>query len=165
MTVPGERTEAQLQIIEALKHMPEAVDAEVEGLSDTVLRYRPAEGEWSIKEVVGHLRDAAEVWHKRIYATWSLTDPILPAWERSLTYPDRNYQDASLDAVITNMREWRLKTVEVLAHAVDWTRLGQHLEQGRRSLRQWAEFMIAHEAEHLASIKALKEAQTAARLP
>ncbi|HEX5369507.1 MAG TPA: DinB family protein [Dehalococcoidia bacterium] len=165
MTVPGERTEAQLQIIEALKRTPLAVEAEIEGLSDAVLRYRPAEGEWSIKEVVGHLRDVAEAWHKRISAVCTLTDPILPAWERSLTYPDRNYQDASLDAVIMNMQEWRLKTVEVLAHAVDWTRLGQHLEQGRRSLRQWGEFMIAHEAEHLATIRSLKEAQTAARLP
>jgi uncharacterized damage-inducible protein DinB len=165
MTVPGERNEAQLEIIEALKHMPAAVEDEIEGLSDAVLRYRPAEGEWSIKEVVGHLRDAAEVWHKRIHATWSLTDPILPGWDRSITYADRNYQDADITAVIASMREWRAKTVELLAHAVDWTRLGQHLEQGRRSLKQWAEFMIAHEAEHLASIRALKEAQTAARLP
>ena len=165
MTQPGERTEAQLQIIETLKQMPEAVEAEVHGLSDAVLRYRPAEGEWSIKEIAGHLRDASEAWHKRLYAVWSLTDPILPGWDRSLTYPDRNYQEANLDAVLTNMREWRLKTVDLLSQAVDWTRLGQHLEQGRRSLRQWAEFMISHEEEHLASIRALKEAQTAARLP
>jgi hypothetical protein len=32
---------------------------------------------------------------------------------------------------------------------------------GRRSLKQWAEYMIEHEAGHLASIRALKAGQTA----
>jgi hypothetical protein len=62
------------------------------------------------------------------------------------------------------MREWRLKTVEVLAHAVDWTRLGQHADLGRRSLKQWAEYMVEHEGGHIESIRALKAAQ-ASRQP
>jgi hypothetical protein len=66
--------------------------------------------------------------------------------------------------MIDSMREWRLKTVDVLAHAVDWTRLGQHGDIGRRSLKQWAEYMVEHEAGHLASIRALKSAR-AARQP
>ena len=63
-----ERSMERLEIIEGLKHGPNLVAAEIAGVSDAVLRYRPAEGEWSIKEVVGHLRNAAEVWHKRLYA-------------------------------------------------------------------------------------------------
>ena len=43
--------------------------------------------------------------------------------------------------LIAEMSEWRLKTVETLDHTVDWTRLGQHAEIGRRSLRQWAEYV------------------------
>jgi hypothetical protein len=150
----------RLEIIEALKHLPNNVEAETAGLSDAVLRYRSKDSEWSINEIAGHLRDAAEVWHKRIYSVATLTDPRFPGWDGEAWVKDRGYQEASLPELITSMREWRLKTVETLMHAVDWTRLGQHGDMGRRSLKQFAEFMIEHEAEHIARIRALKTSQT-----
>ena len=165
MTVPGERSEAQLALIEALKSMPRRLEQEIDGLSDAVLRYRPAEGEYSIKEIVGHLRDLAEVWHKRLNVICSLTDPRWPAFDGEASVRDHGYQEADVRALLATIGEWRTKTADLLADQVDWTRLGQHPELGRRSLRQWAEFVVAHDEEHLASIRALKEAQTAARLP
>ena len=153
----------RLEIIEALKHLPNNVEAETVGVSENVLRYRPAEGEWSIKEIVGHLRDSAEVWHKRIYTTASLTDPRFPGFDGEASVRDNAYVEADLRHLIDGMREWRMKTVEVLAHTVDWTRLGQHREIGRRTLKQWAEYMVEHEAAHIESIRALKEAQSATR--
>jgi DinB superfamily len=154
----------RLEIIEAVKDLPYAVELETAGVSDEALRYRSAEGEWSINEIVGHLRDTAEVWHKRIYTTWSLTDPVFPPFDGEESVRARGYQDANLAAVLAEMREWRGKTVEVLVHAVDWTRLGQHASMGRRSLKQWGEYMVEHESGHLASIRALKEVQ-ASRQP
>ena len=165
MTVPGERNEAQLAIIEALKSMPLRLQHEIDGLSDAVLRYRTAEGEYSIKETIGHLRDHAEVWHKRLSATCSLTDPRWSAFDGDASVRSHAYQEADVDELAATIREWRTKTSDLLAHAVDWTRLSQHPERGRRSLRQWAEVVIAHDEEHIAAIRALKEAQTAARLP
>ena len=154
----------RLEIIEGLKHGPNLVAAEIAGVPDAVLRYRPAEGEWSIKEVVGHLRNAAEVWHKRLYATATLTDPKMPLWDAVIGNRETNWQDAALGKLIAGMAEWRAKTVETLVHAVDWTRLGQHAEIGRRSLKQWADYVLAHDEEHLATIRALKSSQ-AARQP
>jgi hypothetical protein len=153
----------RLEIIEALKHLPENVEAEINGVGEAVLRYRPGEHEWSIKEIVGHLRDSAEFWHKRIYMTASQTDPRFPPFDGEASVRDHAYVDADLRHLIEEMREWRLKTVEVLEHAVDWTRLGQHADIGRRTLKQWAEYMIEHEVGHIASIRALKDAQSAVR--
>jgi hypothetical protein len=165
MTVPGERTEAQLALIEALKNLPVRLEQETDGLSDAVLRYRPGEREYSIKETIGHLRDHAEVWHKRLNAICGLTDPRWAAFDGDASVRSHGYQEADLGGLIATIREWRTKTADLLARTVDWTRLGQHPELGRRSLRQWAEFVAAHDEEHLAAIRALKEAQTAARLP
>ena len=151
----------RLEIMEALKHLPNDVEAEIEGVGDAVMRYRPADSEWSIKEIVGHLRDAAEVWHKRIYSTASMTDPRFPSFDGDAWVRERLYWEADVHRLIDEMREWRLKTVEVLSHTVDWTRLGQHGDIGRRTLKQWAEYMIEHESGHLASIRALKLAQSA----
>jgi DinB superfamily len=151
----------RLEIMEALKHLPDNVEAEIEGVGDAVLRYRPAEDDWSIKEIVGHLRDSAEVWHKRIYTTATLTDPHFPGFDGEASVQEHSYRETDIRHLIDEMRQWRLKTVAVLEHAVDWTRLGQHREIGRRTLKQWAEYMIEHEASHLVSIRALKEAQSA----
>lgn len=165
MTVPGERTEAQLQIIEAIKDLPVRLEAEVEGLPDSVLRYRPAEGEYSIKEVIGHLRDLSEVWHKRLYTVTSLTDPRWHSFDGEASVRENRYQDADVLQLIAVIREWRDKTADMLAEQVDWTRLGQHPEIGRRSLRQWGEFVVAHDDEHIAQIRSLKEAQKAGSRP
>ncbi len=151
----------RLEIIETLKRLPDDVEAETKGVGEAVLRYRPAEDEWSIKEIVGHLRDAAEVWHKRVYMTASLTDPRFPGFDGEAWVRDRFYWEADMRYLVESMREWRLKTVDVLTQTVDWTRLGRHGDVGRRSLKQWAEYMIVHEAEHLESIRALKGAQSA----
>jgi DinB superfamily len=150
----------RLEIIEALKDLPYTVELETGGVSEEVLRHRPAEGEWSTKEIIGHLRDMAEVWHKRIFTTWSLTDPMFPPFDGEESVRARGYQERDLAAIVAEMREWREKTVDVLGQAVDWTRLGQHASMGRRSLKQWAEYMVGHDSEHLASIRSLKEAQT-----
>jgi hypothetical protein len=151
----------RLEIIETLKHMPDLLEAEVAGLDEQTLRYRPAEGEWSVIEVVGHLCLATQVWHKRLYMVWSLFDPVLAKWD-TIVGPD-DFKQGSLRQLLDETREWRLQTVDLLAHAVDWSRLGQHIATnggfGRRTFKQIAEHVLNHDAEHLAQIRALKAAR------
>jgi hypothetical protein len=151
----------RLEIIEALKHLPNVVAAETDGLGEAMLRHRAGANEWSIKEIVGHLRDAAEVWHKRIYMVCTLTDPVVASWEKIVGFRESTYLEADLSWMIAEMKEWRLKTVDALGHAVDWTRIGTQLGVGRRSLKQFAEILVEHDAEHVASIRALRAAQSA----
>jgi hypothetical protein len=155
----------RLEIIEGLKAVPDRVQAEVEGLPDTVMRFRTGEGEWSIKEVVGHMRDAAEIWHKRLYQVWAQNDPLFTLYDQDALVRERNYQESNTAAVIEEMRGFRKQTVELLAHAVDWSRLGQWPGQGRRSLKQFAEVLLDSENEHLRQIQGLKQAaQASARV-
>jgi uncharacterized damage-inducible protein DinB len=154
----------RLAIVEELKHMPDAVAAETAGLDAGVLRHRPAAGEWSIMEIVGHLRNAAEVWHRRLHMVCTLTDPVVASWDSVVGAGEADFLEADLEGLIAEMRDWRLQTVDELSHTVDWTRIGTQPGVGRRSLKQFAVFMIEHETEHLLSIRALKTAQ-AARQP
>ena len=146
----------RLEIIEILKHAPDRVEAELAGVNQNTLRHRPADGEWSIKEVVGHLRDLTEVWHKRLYMVWSQTDPQFVSFDGEGSVIERAYQDADLAGVIAAMREQRLETVELLMHAVDWSRIGQQRGVGRRTLKQFAEYLVSHDDEHIEQIRALK---------
>lgn len=147
----------RLELIEALKHLPERVEAEVAGLPEAALRWRPREGEWSIKEVLGHLRYAEEVRSRRLYMVWSQTDPVFVPFDEEANVRESNYQEAELSSLIAELRRYRLESVKVLANAVDWTRTGTQPGVGRRSLRQLAELALEHDEEHLARIRALKE--------
>ena len=155
----------RLEILEALKHLPNLIEAETAGLSESVLRFRPNESEWSIKEVVGHARDYAELYQKRFSMIHSMPDPVLPALPLAgevESVKSHNYQDADLKTLIAEIRTIRLQTVEVLMHTVDWTRIGQQPGAGRRSLKQFAEGAIRHEAGHLEQIRGLKAQQKSA---
>lgn len=150
-----------LGLIEALKRLPEDVEAEIAGLPEATLRARPAEGEWCIREVVGHLRDAAELWTKRLFMVFSQFDPILPVFQQEESVEAAGYQDADLGPVLAAMREQRMKTCELLEHAPDWSRIGQHPLQGRKSLRQFAEIALQHDRIHLQQIRTLKSGTAA----
>ena len=155
----------RLEIIERLKHLPDVLAAEVVGLPETTLRYRPAEGEWSIKEVVGHICHSCEVWQRRLYMVWSMTDPVFISFDGEAWVRERGHQDAALGPLLAAAREQRLKMVDLLSYAVDWTRLGTQPGVGRRTLKQFAEFVLGHDADHLAQIRTLKAALAAATAP
>jgi len=148
----------RLEIIETLKHLPERIEAEIDALPEDVLRYRPAEGEWSINEVVGHLCDLAGVWHKRLYMVWSMTDPLFVSFDGEASIREHAYQQAELKPLISQIRSLRLETVDLLSDAVDWTCTGQQPGVGRRTLKQFAEFVVSHDEDHLKQIRTLKAA-------
>jgi uncharacterized damage-inducible protein DinB len=146
----------QLEIIEALKKLPEHL--ELADVSDAPRRYRPAEGEWSINETVGHLRDMVEVWHMRLYQVWSQNDPLFTSFDGEASVIAKDYQNADMRKLTEEIAAQRIKTVDLLTDAVDWTRLGQQRGVGRRTLKQFAEFVLSHDEDHLNQIRALKAA-------
>ena len=146
----------RLEIIEALKKLPEHLEQELAGVSDSARRFRPAEGQWSINEVVGHLRDMVEVWHTRLYEVWSQNDPLFTSFDGEASVIEKSYQDADVRKLVTEIAAERIKTVDLLSHAVDWTRLGQQRGVGRRTLKQFAEFVLSHDEDHLNQIRTLK---------
>jgi len=153
----------RLEIIEVLRLLPERVSEEVKGLSEEELRFRPGEGLWSLKEVIGHLRDFAEIDHDRLCRMITQERPILPGFDQEILVRERNYQEADLRAVLDELACFRRETVQVLTELVDanWARTGRHQERGIFSIRQHVEHLVRHEAMHLEHIRALKQQATA----
>lgn len=152
---PG--TQGHLDLVEPLRAMPRDVASAIKGITDEALLYRDGEG-WCIKEIVGHLRDAAEVYHKRIYMMSTQTDPILEAYDQEGYVTQHRYLSRSVDEMLAEMRAFRSDTVALLTSLVNWNwaRTGQHEENGRISIRQIVEHMVEHEAEHVADIRRLR---------
>ena len=154
---PG--TRGHLDLVEPLREMPDVLEAELRGATDAEATRRPAEGQWCIKEIAGHLRDAAEVYHKRLYMMSTQTDPILEPYDQEAYAREHGYMDRSIDSMLAELRRYRSQTVELLTTLVNWNwaRSGQHLEAGRMSIRQVVEHMVEHEAAHVADIRELRK--------
>ncbi|MBI5287445.1 MAG: DinB family protein [Chloroflexi bacterium] len=155
---PG--TLGHLDLVEPLRSLPRDVAGELKGLLAAQLTFRADDDGWCIQEVVGHLADAAEVYHKRIYMMSTQTDPILEPYDPDAFAGDHAYLERSIEDLLDRLRYWRGETVQLLTTLVNWNwaRTGRHLESGRLSIRQIVEHMVEHEADHLATIRALRAA-------
>ena len=154
---PG--TRGHLELVEPLRELPHALEAELRGVSDADATRRLAADQWCIKEIVGHLRDAAEVYHKRLYMMSTQTDPVLEPYDQEAFAREHGYMERSIDSMVDELRRFRSQTVELLTTLVNWNwaRSGQHLEVGRMSIRQMVEHMVEHEASHVADIRQLRK--------
>lgn len=158
---PG--TTGHFDLVDALRTLPRDLADALDGINEAESVFRPSPSGWCIREIVGHLRDAAEVYHKRIYMMSTQTDPILEPYDQEAWVTAHAYMTRAIGEMGRELTAWREDTVELLTSLVNWNwaRTGQHSERGRTSIRQIVEHMVEHEAEHLHDIRALRVAANA----
>ena len=131
---------------------------EVADLPESVHSQRPGEGDWSIKEVCGHLSDHARFFHQRLFQMIKQEEPRLPAWDQMEEWKKRDPQSVPLNDLLDELVAQRAETVDMLAELVhwNWARQGRHEERGRLSIRQLVDFAIEHDEAHLDQVRTLK---------
>lgn len=151
-----------LDLVEQLNSFMPALHSELDGLSNEDASRRPSDGDWSIKEIVGHLNDHARFFRERIDRMIKLEEPRLAFWDQDKQWSERHPHDVELLQLFREFSEHRTAAVERLSDLVhwNWARQGRHETLGRISIRQLVERAIAHDENHLQQIRSLKE-QTA----
>ena len=146
-----------MDLVERMNANTSALLSLVEGLSDEKVAHRAKDGEWSIKEVYGHLRDYAQSLHERLFRMINLEQPYLEAWDQEERMRERNPQAARMDDLLKELSTQRGETVDMLANLVhwNWARTGQHAERGRLSIRQMVDTALLHEESHLEQIRSM----------
>ncbi len=141
-------------IIAALEGTPVVLARLVHGLSEQTLRAGHDEDNWSIKEVVVHLRDADEIALQRMQRMAREDTPFLPAYDQAAYARERSYQEADAAAALAGFTAGRARMVEFFRGltAADLKRAGTHEETGRITVGLHVEHMIAHDLTHLAQI-------------
>lgn len=154
-------TERALRV---LASTPAKVNTLVAPLTEAQLRWRPAPGEWSAKEVLCHLRDAARVHGERMRRVATEDNPLLPAWDEAAAARDQAYQEDVTEAVLPAYVEARAATLELLRALPPEALLrpGVHSQSGPLTLERLIETSAAHDLEHLAQLRRLREAALAA---
>lgn len=143
---------------DALATIPTIIETFLDGLTDEEMEMTPAEGEWSIREVIGHLVGAQELISARVNkildednpSLKSLTVSQLAAPAPVLTASDlfRQYK-ASREAMMERLRD---------IGPADWWRTGMHEEFGKVTLLQQAGYFAKHDHAHLTQFEQIRRA-------
>ena len=146
-------------VLKALREAGNLLLSEMYGLDDDELRWRPAEGEWSLKETASHLRDAEELALAQFNAFISGSASALPAWDVDLLPQERDYQDEEIARVLASFRGARRETMHLLwgVSEGDWQRSAEHPYRGPVTLGELARELAQHDLEHLWQVRQVKE--------
>jgi len=133
-----------------LAETPKTIQAIVAGLSADDLRWSPSLKDWSVVEILAHLRACADVWTYSIYAMLTEKQPTLPLfderrWAKTLGYATLAFE-MSMNA-FTSQREDLLRTLCAL-DTEQWERTA-NIEGRNRSVFSQTRRMALHEIEHM----------------
>lgn len=120
--------------------------------------WRPVADEWSLTEVVCHLRDVeSEVHQPRIDAMLNDHEPFLPGVESDTWADERGYQQQDGAAAAEAFVRAREATLAMLSDLPDdaWERRGQHTFFGPTSLHELVNLAVQHDRLHEQQIRRL----------
>jgi len=142
-------------MLATLRATPAALDSLCRNLPMSILNQRPAEGEWSLTEILCHLRDVdREVNLLRLEKITKESNPFLPGqdtdpWARERKYNEQNGLQALHEFSIT-----RAKLVGVLTSlpADGWDKSARHAILGPTNLAELVNITASHDRLHIQQV-------------
>jgi hypothetical protein len=157
------------QILPLLEQNPQRIAALVADLSPEQLRSRPAEKEWSLVDVLAHLRSCCDVWGGCIRTIAAEDRPTIKAmnptrWIKQTDYSDLEFRP-SFEAYLAQRAELiaYLKSLP----SESWLREATITGAGKpqvRSVLTYAEWIAVHERSHIRQIGKIVEAMQGEQL-
>jgi hypothetical protein len=145
----------QHDLLDALKATPETLKGLLGGITNQQARSASGGDEnWSVVEVVCHLRDAEEFFLKRMQAMRDQDDPFIIGFDQAALARERNYKAADLQSALKGFYTLREQVVAEFSKLTpdQWQRTGQHTELGQITIFAQAVHHSAHDAIHCAQI-------------
>jgi uncharacterized damage-inducible protein DinB len=139
---------------------PKKLAAAVSGLPDKVLRYKPSPEKWCILEIVGHLADVELIYSHRLRQMLADKKPVIAPidqddWARNLGYMEA--APAELVAQYGLNRHHNLRLLRRIS-VNDLKKSAYHPEKKSDvTVEDLVQRIIAHDANHIAQIEALKQ--------
>src|SRR5256885_2813326 len=120
------------------------------------IRHRPAAGEWSAVEVVGHMIDKMQIWTSRVERLMVEERPALPAYDQDTLVRDHDYLHADPEGLFEHLRQ-ACERFAALVERIPTSALlreGVHEEVGPMTLRQCIEAPLESVPGHLEQLRA-----------
>lgn len=145
------------ETMKTLRAVPPVLIALVAGLDSGQARRRPAPDEWSVVEVVAHMRDVETHALTRVRRMVAEDDPYLPAFDQDQVAQDSAYRDLPLPETLHRYLHPREQHLHLLAELgpESWQRTGRHENHGPVTIAGYEVHVAAEEIDHLAQIARL----------
>jgi hypothetical protein len=143
------------ELLEVYGSTPVTLTVLVRNLPDDVLRTGgEADEQWSVAEIVCHLRDAEERSFARVRRMCEEDRPRLEAYDPAELARTSGYRDQPFGSALSTFIDIRAGHTRFLELADEsaWDRVGIHDEVGEISVQQLTAHMAAHDAIHLSQI-------------
>ena len=146
------------QILMMLPAAPSRIAAITTGLTDAQLDSAPKLGEWSVNEIVAHLRACADVWGDCIAAILVQDKPTLKAVNPRTWITQTDYLEQAFRPALHAFTVQRTELLTVLKSLApeDWSRSATVTGAGKpleRTVHTYAESLALHERPHLKQIE------------
>lgn len=144
------------RLIDRYTDGPRALRDAFDAAPEEMRLWRPAQGEWSVHEIICHCADSEMSGALRIRMLAAEPDPQLigydqETWAKVFAYPDRSTDIAF--AVIAAVRDWTAVLLPTLTDE-QWSRTGTHSEMGVYAATDWLRIYSQHLHEHVDQINA-----------
>lgn len=158
------------QMLVMLEEAPPRIAAVTAGLTPDQLHAAPGPGEWSAREVLGHMLACNDIWGKSIRTILAEDRPKFQAvsprtWIKKTDYLEQEFQ--SLLEVFTKERSDLLAVLRVLAPE-DWLRSATVSVAGKpfeRTVLYYAEWLATHERSHVKQVARIASFLSTAHQP
>ena len=154
-----ENIKKRWETIAKLQETPKTLSSLLQGVSDEVLRRKPAPEKWSMLEIACHLRDVEQLFVER-YAKMANHDrPALRMMNQDEVAVALKYNEDDPAAAIRDFRALRTETISLLSALASqsWQRIGLHPKRGDFTIAGQADVHVKHDANHLNQIRTLRE--------
>jgi len=131
------------------------IRAEVDALPKAVAIFHPAEVEWSINEVIGHLIEAERRgFAGRIKTLLATKDPQLEGWDQNEVTRGRRDDLKPTAKLVAEFERMRTESVTIVRGLKpgDLTRGGQHPKVGWLRVEDLLEEWVHHDRNHIRQI-------------
>lgn len=128
-----------------------------------VARYHDAKlrgtriGEWTAKEIIGHLTDAAELFAERVRRCIAEERPGFPDFDAEGAVAMRRHNEADAKDLAARFAAASREIARLLAAPRNAARLGVHELQGERTAGHFGAYHAAHARGHLEELRSRLE--------
>jgi hypothetical protein len=152
------------RLIEQYATAPARLRAAVEAVPEEARKWRPADGGFSVHQVVVHCADSETNAAARIRYLAAEEEPVILGYDPENWATAFDYDNHPLEAALTTVEAVRANTAALVRRLPEstWSKAGTHSESGRYTGEDWLRIYSEHVEEHIAQIQRVAEEWRAA---
>ncbi len=110
-------------------------------------------GDWTAKEVIGHIADLAEVFAERVRRCATEEQPALASVDQDAVHAERKNNDADATALAKRIQAAHATIVRYLQQSGVADRMGIHAERGAITAGWMGAYHARHSHEHIGELQ------------